>query len=456
MRFLVAVVLCLVAAPIWSATIHVNTLTDEQTTGSATCSLREAIRNANSTTGDLSGGDCVAGEVAAVDTIVFDVTGTIILTIVETPFENFLPPIAAEATAGALVLQGPGAGSLAIDGGTSVPELRLLDVAAGARLSVSDLTLTHGGGAGLSHRGAGLRVQGGVVSVQRVTLSGNLTNQDGGAIAVEGGSVEVSQSTITGNSGVSISRGGGIFLGGGDLRITDSEISANNAGGFSGDGGGIGCAGGSIEIANSTISGNTSATSGGGLAAVSATDVRLVNVTVTGNRAPSGGGIGGEGLELHNSLVAGNTALDGVTPSDCLLPSLPWLANDGNLFGSAGNAAGCPTGNANDVYPVVSLQQILDPMLADNGGPTSTHALVEYSPALGRANASVCAAAPPGGVGGVDQRGQIRPPQSCDIGAFELASTIEVPTLSPWGIGALAAGLGWLAARRLSKPRRPS
>jgi hypothetical protein len=53
----------------------------------------------------------------------------------------------------------------------------------------------------------------------------------------------------------------------------------------------------------------------------------------------------------------------------------------------------------------------LDP-LADNGGPTLTHALLAGSPAIDAADAAVCPA--------TDQRGVARPQGSaCDVGSFE-------------------------------------
>jgi fibronectin-binding autotransporter adhesin len=49
--------------------------------------------------------------------------------------------------------------------------------------------------------------------------------------------------------------------------------------------------------------------------------------------------------------------------------------------------------------------------LADNGGPTPTHALLPGSPALDRGD---------GGCAPVDQRGVPRPQDArCDLGAFE-------------------------------------
>ena len=66
-----------------------------------------------------------------------------------------------------------------------------------------------------------------------------------------------------------------------------------------------------------------------------------------------------------------------------------------------------------DIVPGVGLGAILAP-LANNGGPTKTHALPAGSPAID--------AIPPfdPGCTGTDQRGVARPRGAgCDIGAFE-------------------------------------
>ena len=60
-------------------------------------------------------------------------------------------------------------------------------------------------------------------------------------------------------------------------------------------------------------------------------------------------------------------------------------------------------------------------VLADNGGPTKTHAFLNYSPALDRANPAA-----PGSGGNAcpstDQRGEARADLRCDIGAYEMVS----------------------------------
>ena len=74
----------------------------------------------------------------------------------------------------------------------------------------------------------------------------------------------------------------------------------------------------------------------------------------------------------------------------------------------------------------MALNAILRP-LADNGGPTRTHALVNNSPAIDAANAA-CPA--------TDQRGAERDSQ-CDIGSFEFGAIVPLdpsevpPTFNP-------------------------
>jgi Ca2+-binding RTX toxin-like protein len=116
-------------------------------------------------------------------------------------------------------------------------------------------------------------------------------------------------------------------------------------------------------------------------------------------------------LTLQRSIVSGNTARTGrevFVHSGVVVD-----ANDFNLFGQSGDAgvAGFTPG-ATDIVPNHPIGAILRP-LADNGGPTRTHALAIGSPAL---NASPddenCFA--------VDQRGNPRPRgPACDIGSFE-------------------------------------
>jgi hypothetical protein len=128
-------------------------------------------------------------------------------------------------------------------------------------------------------------------------------------------------------------------------------------------------------------------------------------------------------LTLARTLVSGNTAPNGSEifndPSGYYGPGIV-MANNFNLFGHDGDAGvGGFTPGPTDVVPSVLLSDILDTTLADNGGPTLTHALVSGSPAL---DAVTTGCPPPT----TDQRGFLRPAEGdttpgalCDIGAFE-------------------------------------
>jgi len=192
---------------------------------------------------------------------------------------------------------------------------------------------------------------------------------------------DLSLDNVTLSNGVE-SYGGAVYNRG-TITITNSTISGNR----SNYGGGVFTFGGTITVTNSTISGNTAARYGGGV--VSHGTLTLNQSLISGNKARTGPEIDSSG---------------GVT------------ADDFNLFGSNGD--GGITGftpGASDIVPVpgVRITNIVA-KLANNGGPTVTHALVPGSPAL-----DAIPGADPGCTGN-DQRGMPRPQGTgCDIGAFE-------------------------------------
>jgi hypothetical protein len=174
---------------------------------------------------------------------------------------------------------------------------------------------------------------------------------------------------------------------------------------------------GYMTVVNSTISGNGSdSVSGGGIS--NAGSLTVNNSTITANTARNGGGInnvynpGFTSLQLSNSIVAGNSAWLG--GPDCKGASMTSLGH--NLIGNTG---GCDFPTAPGDLTNVSAE--LD-VLADNGGPTQTHALLESSPAIDAGSSATP------GTGGeacelADQRGVVRPQGfACDIGAFEFAT----------------------------------
>ena len=131
--------------------------------------------------------------------------------------------------------------------------------------------------------------------------------------------------------------------------------------------------------------------------------------------------------QLERTIVSGNGnhEVSREPGGDC---TATVTVDSHNLFGLNGNSGVSGfTPGATDIIPTVGLNAILSP-LANNGGPTLTHALPANSPALDRAPNSSCTAAP---VNGVDQRGEARnqnggggaSSNECDVGAFERAGS---------------------------------
>ena len=299
--------------------------------------------------------------------------------------------------------------------------------------------------------GGGLFI-GGQATITGSLISGNEAHggywSDGGGIAVRGQATIV-DSIITANlSGGSEGggAGGGVWVGG-QATISGTTI-ANNVvetfyeysygGGitpWSGFGGGLGNSGTTL-LTNTTISDNT-ADVGGGLANFFDGDLTVTHSTVTGNDNRgvfSGRKYGQDNCSTTNvrgSIVSGNNGgqiFFEPTPggeNDCDAgDAAVFNLNAFNVLGQGGNAGltGLTPG-ATDIVPAGGLASILSP-LADNGGPTLTHALPAGSPALDLAPNASCTAAP---VNGVDQRGEPRNQNGaggatnheCDAGAFE-------------------------------------
>jgi len=227
----------------------------------------------------------------------------------------------------------------------------------------------------------------------------------GGGLYAFDGDITLQGSTISGNSAVGLpGLGGGVFGYYEAVSLSGTTISGNEA---SHDGGGVWAGG--VLLSNSTISGNSSQQRGGGLFFdVSAT---LNNSTITDNSAPFGGGIATwVDFAMNSSIVFGNTSTDDSSPA-------------ADIY-AADSAATAVTGVANLVgvsaltlpMDTVATDPQLEP-LADNGGPTFTHALPASSFAIDRgANPDALEA---------DQRGAGYPRvfgTQADIGAFEYAS----------------------------------
>jgi len=268
--------------------------------------------------------------------------------------------------------------------------------------------------------GGGVRNQRGTLTVNSSEVNENFTGDDGGGIYNFEGTVTVTDTSVNNNIA---NDAGGIYNddGGSTLTVTGSTINGNSVVRV---GGGISNRD-MMTLINSTVSNNSTDRYGGGVSNWATTII--INSTIYNNSAADqGGGItspcGRRGcgpLELVNTIVAGNTAPSG---PDCTISGLSTPGTITSLgYNLIGDSSGCDFVAAiGDL--VGTAASPIDPMLgllASNGGPTETHALLRGSPAI---DAGDNTAAP-----ATDQRGVARPQgSSADIGSFEL----EVSTVS--------------------------
>jgi hypothetical protein len=287
-------------------------------------------------------------------------------------------------------------------------------IANGGTLTLTNCTVLGNHESGLGNSGT-LRLRNSMVS-------GNTSDEHGGGIFNVGGTLTLTNSTVSGNTAQY--GGGGISNFGGTLMLTNSTVSGNT----SADGGGIASGYANVTLTNSTVSGNTSDEAGGGISHDHGT-LTLANSTVSGNSAPQGAGIfmvfGA--LTLTNSTVSGNTAgNDGsgienihgeltltntLVDDDCGGVISGVIISNGYNIESPGDTCGFDHGTD---QVSVSAELLKLGELADNGGPTMTHALGEGSVAIDHIPAVDCEVTE-------DQRGVMRPQGSaCDVGAVEM------------------------------------
>ena len=339
------------------------------------CTIREAIINANNNAATWT--DCAAGSGA--DTIVLP-AGTITLTISNTP-NSF--------NAEELSLKGD------------------LDISS---------SLTINGNA------AGTTINGG--AVDRIFDINPDTDSDP-ATAQPAIAVSINLLTITNGRQNDV----GAIRVQANATVTMRDCTVSNSVSWANDAGGIGVLnGGTLSMTNCTVSGNSALLLDGGIK--NEGSLNLTGCTITNNNAVHnrghGLGCGGTACNVRNTIIAGNgSAISADTEGS--ITSLGY-----NLIGKITDDLGNPitvvTATTGDQFGVTAAQVHLGP-LANNGGPTKTHALLAPSIAIDKGHSS-------GSV--TDQRGSVRPcddpaianapgGDGADIGAFEVKGNCGQP-----------------------------
>lgn len=272
---------------------------------------------------------------------------------------------------------------------------------------------TVGKGFGPSFNYGGSILNRGDLALSQVTLSGNSAARAGGAIySTAYGNDDrllLLDSTLSNNTATS----GGAISGSGDMTILNSTLSSNTAT--------IGGQSDEIDPDADTNGGyyGTPSAAGGAIKHRYRGTLTLVNATLASNTAETGTGISfSTNLSMTNTIIA-----DGRGETDCELftpavyygnPVTPTIiVSESNLV-EDGSCGATFTGSG---------QALLDP-LANNGGPTQTHALIiaDGNPAIDGGDDASCAqfefdqrGAPfDRSVDGDDDNNAV-----CDIGAYE-------------------------------------
>ena len=262
-----------------------------------------------------------------------------------------------------LALQGPGANALTIAGPYSIYGYSVLSHSGHGTLRIDALSIASGSDTCVYSPGTVYLTRSTVTACRNGVVANGFSARD---------------STISNNVY-------GVQTLDGDVSITGSTISGNVDGLLLGRSSTVGVA--VAQITNTTISGN-SAFNGYGAGTIF-DRVTISNSTIAFNHSrASGGGFGffGPEVTIESSIFAHNDGFDLVAGGRFGLPA-PGISGHNNLIMAANVAVPADT--------IKTDPQLLP--LADNGGPTWTHALSPGSPAIDAGNNSAVLA--------TDQRG---------------------------------------------------
>jgi hypothetical protein len=349
-----------------TATINVTGLNDTLS-NNGVCTIREAIINANNDASTWH--DCAAGSGADVINLP---AGTITLTIANTPSSFSAEELSVKGDldiTSSLIINGNLSGSTI--NGSALDRIFDINPDTDADFGTPTPVIT--------------------VKINNLTVTNGRQN-DVGAIKIQA-----------------------------NANVTIDNSTVSNSTSWANDAGGIGIlTGGSLAMNNSTISGNSALLLDGGIK--NEGTLNLNSCTITNNNAVHnrghGLGCGGVVCNVRNTIIAGNgSAVSADTEGN--ITSLGYNII-GKLTDDLGNLITIVAATTGDQFGVTAAQVHLGP-LANNGGPTKTHALLSPSIAIDRGNSSTLTK---------DQRGQPRPCDNpaianaaggdgADIGAFE-------------------------------------
>lgn len=307
-----------------------------------------------------------------------------------------------------------------INGAGIYNEGRLM--ATNLRITNNHITGT-GAGAGIYNNNANTNldifttIKNSTIDVNTIGMSGT-----GGAGAYNLGVLNVVDSTVQNNVDSSTVGGGGIVnqtinASGGMLKVERSTVSGNST---NGNGGGIAQISSTtfLAVINSTISGNSAAQNGGGIY-LARELISLFNSTITNNSATQGGGLYIASLSPANisraticahSIIAGQSS-----GGDCGGVIGTFVSLGYNIESSTS----CGFTSLGDQQNVNSLSLSLG-SLQDNGGPTFTHALGSNSVAIDAGNTLCGQVQDQRGEPRPVDVSPPNPPARCDIGSYEV------------------------------------
>jgi CSLREA domain-containing protein len=302
----------------------------------------------NADTSDAAAGDGVCATSASVCTLRAAIEEANALTCgaIDINFSGVTSPIVLATALPALNhninVLGPGASALTVMRSTASGTANFgIFTVNHTVVNISGLTIS---GGIVDNLGGGIYLNGGTLTLTNTVVTGNTSHLQGGGIFQLGGAVTLTNSTVSGNSGWY--SGGGIDMNGGVLTLINSNVSSNFGGLI---GGGIDNQLGTVTLTTSTVSNNVTTPAGGqgGGIVSSGGTLNLTSSTVSGNNSGAGGGIyNGSTATLTNSTVSGNQG-GGLTNVGTLTLSASTVTANTITFGDGGGIYNSNTAAAN-------------------------------------------------------------------------------------------------------------